>query len=159
MKISIAIGYVVVCIMGILSHYAFDYFDISYLKVIFPQNESIFEHLKLIFYPMILYMLVDLLVIRKNNEGAFKAYVTGILLALLFTIAAYYTYSGMIGKHIFGVDMAIYFLSIFIAFFYRYKKITLFTGLNSVIVFVIMLIIMVVFTFYPGNINFFLPLE
>lgn len=158
MKINIIVGYIVVVILGILFHYSYDYFDIPSLKVIFPQNESIFEHLKLLFYPVIIYMIIDLLIIRKYNELAFRSYITGLFLALLFTIASFYTYSGMIGNNFLFVDILIFLISILIVFYYRYKKITLFSGLSSILVFVILFGMMIIFTYYPSNINFFLPL-
>lgn len=157
MKLNIIVGYVVVVILGILFHYAYDYFDITYLKIIFPQNESVFEYLKLIFYPSLLYMFIDLLIVRKYNGQAFRCYTTGIFLAIIFSITSYYTYTGMIGIDYLYADILIFLMSIFIVFYYRYKKITLFSGLFSIIMFIIMFGLMIIFSLYPSNINFFLP--
>lgn len=146
--------YLLACIIGIGFHYAYDLLNIPYLKAIFPSNESIFEHTKLIIFPCILVMLLDLIIYKKRNF-VFSSYISGIIVAIVFMISAYYTYSGIIGANYMAVDIALFFISILIVFIYRYKKITLFEGANSVIAFVILIILVELFTFYPADINLF----
>ena len=93
-----------------------------------------------------------MLSIRSN---IFASYTSGIIVASIFMIASYYTYSGIIGRNIDWVNILIFFLCVAIIFFYRYKKITLFDGSNSVIALIVFLVIIEVFTFYPTNINLF----
>lgn len=154
-KLLLIIPYAIVCGLGILSHYAYDFFRMDALKAIFPSNESIFEHLKLFIFPSFLYMIFDIL-ISKNKERIFSSYVSGNIVASVFLISAYYTYSGIIGKSISLVNILIFFICVFIIFFYRYKRITLFDGANSVIAFIIFILIIEIFSFYPTNINLFI---
>lgn len=153
-KLNLILGYIVVCALGILSHFAFDFFKIDYLRAIFPANESIFEHLKLFIFPAFLYMLVDWIV-TKNKTGIFSSYISGVLVASIFMICSYYTYSGIIGEDNSIVNILIFFVCVLIIFYYRYKKITLFEGANSVIAFIVFLLIIEIFTFYPTDIHLF----
>lgn len=153
-KINLVIGYIVVCVLGVLSHFAYDFFKIEYLKAIFPSNESIFEHLKLFIFPSIIYMLADCL-FSKNKDGILSSYISGIIVASIFMICGYYTYSGIIGKDISYVNIAIFFVCVGIVFYYRYKKIALFEGANSAIAWIIFLLIIEIFSFYPTDIGLF----
>lgn len=155
MKIAnVIIGYVVASILGVLFHFAYDYFNIEVFKIIFPQNESIFEHLKLIIFPCLIYMIIDF-VISKDKTKILSSYISGILISCLLMIVGYYTYSGIIGDDNSIANIIIFFICIGIVFFYRYKKIALFDYMNSAIVLIIILIIIEIFTFYPPNINLF----
>lgn len=153
-KVNLIIGYIVVCTLGVLSHFAFDFIKIDYLKAVFPSNESIFEHLKLFIFPALLYMLVDI-VITKNKTGILSSYISGIIVASIFMICSYYTYSGIVGQDNSIINILIFFICVGIIFFYRYKKITLFEGANSVIALIVFLLIIEIFSFYPTDINLF----
>ncbi|MBQ3253766.1 MAG: hypothetical protein IJA65_04335, partial [Acholeplasmatales bacterium] len=84
MKIKdLIIGYIVVSILGVLFHFAYDFFKMDILKIIFPSNESIFEHTKLIIFPPLIYMIFDLF-IYKNRKGVFQSYVTGVIVGSIF---------------------------------------------------------------------------
>lgn len=148
------IFYIVIGALGVLFHFAYDLFNIPFLKVIFPANESIFEHLKLIVFPAIIFIIIDKLLFK---EETFKVNVFGIIISMITIVVLYYTYTGIIGQNYGIIDMLIYFIALFIFFFIRYKKITPFETTNSVIAFIIILIFIEVFTFYPLDIPFFIP--
>lgn len=154
LKLRFFIGLAVIGVLGVLFHFAYDLFNLSFLKFIFPYNESIFEHLKLIVFPSIIFMIFDI-IFSKNRGGIFSSYASGIIVSCVFMITAYYTYSGIIGKNIDFVNIIIYFFCVIIVMYYRMKKITLFDGANSVIAFIILLLLIEIFTFYPTDINLF----
>ena len=91
----------------------------------------------------------------NNKNYIFRSFISGIIVACVFMVSAYYTYSGIIGKNIDFVNIGLFFVSIAIVFYYRYKKITLFDSSNSVIAFIILILFIEIFTFYPANINLF----
>lgn len=153
-KINLLVGFVIVSVLGFVFHFAFDFFNNPWLKIVFAQNESIFEHLKLFIFPTIIYMLFDL-AFSKDKDFIFASYTSGIIVSSIFMISGFYTYSGIIGKDILAVDIGLFFLCVILIFYYRYKKITLFDGANSVIAFFVFIAIIELFTFYPANINLF----
>lgn len=56
-KISI-LSLVFVLILGTLNHFMYDWFSFTIVGLFTPVNESIFEHLKLTFYPFLLTCIV-----------------------------------------------------------------------------------------------------
>lgn len=152
-RINLVIAFIVISALGILFHYMYDWIGSPLLKAIFPSNESIFEHLKLIIFPTLIYMAIEKLIFK--DELIFPPYISGIVVASITMIASYYTYSGIIGADIPVVNIIIFFICVCIVLFYRYKKISIFDNTNSVIAFVILLCIIEIFSFYPPNINLF----
>lgn len=149
-------SYFIVCGLGVLFHFAYDILDVPFLKIIFPSNESIFEHMKLIVFPALLFTLFD--VLYTKDKDAFKVNMFALVVALIFQIGSYYTYSGIIGKNIDFVNISLFFISFMIYFYIRYKKITLFNRANSVIALIIIILLIEVFTFKPLDISFFEPI-
>ena len=49
------------------AHFFYDFFPNTLTSIIFPVNESIFEHMKLIFTSTLIYGLIDYLLLRINN--------------------------------------------------------------------------------------------
>lgn len=154
-KKTLVIGLAVVSVLGVLFHFAYDFFKISYLKAVFPSNESIFEHLKLIIFPTLIFIPVDYIISKDNRMNILSSYLSGIIVGCIFMVCAYYTYSGIIGFDVAWVNIAIFFVSVIIIFIYRYKKIALFDGANSAIAFIILLIIIEIFSFYPTDLGIF----
>lgn len=149
-KISI-IGFFVVSFMGVLFHFAYQYLPI----IIFPKNESIFEHIKLVVIPMSIYLVI-LLFISDNKIELFNSFITAILVEVLILVGGYYTYSGMIGENIDFVNIALFFIVVLSGFIIIYKKKTLFDLTNSVAVILIIYVLLVVFSLYPLDIPFFI---
>ena len=66
---KIIIFYLITVIIGTLSHFAFNTFNFdNILKVIFPINESTFEHLKLFFYPFIIISIIEGLIYKEKLD-------------------------------------------------------------------------------------------
>lgn len=49
------------------AHFFYDFFPNPLTAIFFPVNESIFEHLKIIFTSTLIYGLIDYLILRLNN--------------------------------------------------------------------------------------------
>ena len=152
MKWISIIGIVFVSIFGTLFHFAYDLIPIF----IFPMNESIFEHTKLIIVPMLLYFCLVLLFRIEDKKKIFSSFVTAILSGILIIVSGYYTYSGILGYDVDWINIIIFFISVISSFIIIYKKKTLFDFTNSVVVLGILLILMTLFSYYPLDIAFFI---
>lgn len=62
---------IIACILTFLlcfpMHFIYDYFPNSLFSIFFPVNESIWEHMKLIFSSYIFYGIFDYLLLKKNK--------------------------------------------------------------------------------------------
>lgn len=150
MKKLCIIGFIFVSLVGTLFHFLYDYVPIF----IFPKNESIFEHTKLIIIPMLIYYLI-VIMFKFDKVKLFCLFVKAILIGILVVVSCYYTYSGMLGYNVDFINIIIYFISVLAMFIVIYKEKTLFDFTNSVVVLIIILLAMIIFTYYPIDIAFF----
>ena len=79
-------------------------------------NESVWEHMKLLFWPMQLWAGAERAVLGGYSRGFWPAKALGILLGLALIPALYYTYTGALGVSVMWVDIAIFFVAAAAAF-------------------------------------------
>lgn len=116
------IGIVFVLITGSLAHFVYDWSGKNHIVGLFtPINESVWEHMKLLFFPMLIYSLVMLLRFRKKYSCISSALCFGILAGTLLIPFFYYTYTNILGKNVFILDIFTFILSVIIAFGLSYK--------------------------------------
>lgn len=153
-------GILFVLITGTLSHFFYQWTGNNFIAGLFtPVNESTWEHMKLIFFPMLLYSPVMIRKFKEHYPCMISSISFGILSGTLFIPIIFYTYTGVLGYNIFILDLITFALSDIIAFYIVYKfslscKIQDYTLLlwSTVFIFIICFIL---FTYYPPNIGLF----
>ena len=79
-KILAVIG---IFIISFLSHFAYEIFPNIIFSFIFPVNESIWEHMKILFTSTLLYGIIDYLLLKKynikHNNFPFQLYFTSLI--------------------------------------------------------------------------------
>lgn len=154
-------GFLFTSILGTFLHFLFDLSSQSAVAALVSAvNESIWEHMKLIYYPMLLVALAEYRFWGKNCQRFWCVKLAGIGLALLLIPVLYYTYTGISGVSVDWLNIAIFFLAAGAAFWMENK---LFQkeqacNLNAGAAFFLICTIGVVFTiltFYPPEIPFF----
>ncbi|MDE6660891.1 MAG: hypothetical protein K2J93_03580, partial [Anaeroplasmataceae bacterium] len=118
MKKLTIIGVLVVSILGTLFHFMYKWIPLF----IFPMNESIFEHCKLILFPFIIYYLCCLFFYKEDKSRLFSSFVSAILVAIGIIITGYYTYSGILGFDVDAVNIILYYVAVIVGFVLIYKK-------------------------------------
>lgn len=115
-------GIIFVIITGSLAHFFYDWTGENHIIGFFtPVNESIWEHMKLLFFPMLIYALFLISVFGKTYPGIIPSLCLGILAGTLFIPVFYYTYTYILGKDIFVLDITAFILSILTAFWISYR--------------------------------------
>lgn len=116
------IGIFFVLIMGTLSHFLYDWSRNYYIVGFFtPVNESIWEHMKMLFFPMLLFSLFIILKFKGTYTYITSSLCFGILTGTLLIPLFFYAYTSVLGKDSFILDIGIFILSIIIAFWLSYK--------------------------------------
>lgn len=151
MKKEALFGVFMVCAMGTLFHFIYEWIPIF----VFPQNESIFEHTKLVVFPFILYGTYYLIRYKEDRRASFSSLISAMVISIIIIITGYYTYSGFIGKNIDAVNIILYYIGVIAGFLFFYKKKTLFSFHNSIIYFIIIFIMIVVWSYFPPDLAFF----
>jgi len=109
-------GFAATSLGGTILHYLYDWTGRSLWVAPFSGvNESTWEHMKLLFWPMFLYAIVQLYFFR--DQGDFWCVkLRGTLLGLILIPVIFYTYNGAIGKSPDWLNIAIFFIVAAIAY-------------------------------------------
>ncbi len=156
-----AIGFVFITILGTLLHFCFDWSGkFTPLALFCAVNESVWEHLKLGFWPCLLFALFEYLVWGKNDKNFLVAKVLSLYTIPVLITFLYYAYTSITGTHNLIVDIAIFIFSVAAAQYVSYIVLTCGKDLSSwnKTVFMLLLIIIVafsLFTFCPPNLQLF----
>ena len=153
-----------VCIgAGVLLHFVYEWSEGNkFLGYISAVNESTWEHLKLLFYPVLWASVLQWLFKEKNDSKFIFARTVSLILGMLFIVIAFYTVSGITGKmnmpifniSIFVVSVIIVFLltRLIIKALFSVSKILNVLNLVAILVFIILF---TVWTYNPPSIPLF----
>lgn len=110
-------GFIFTGIMGVLLHFLFDWTGQSIIVAPFSAvNESIWEHMKLIFFPMFIFAFAESLYISKEYKSFWCVKLIGIVLGLVLIPVLYYTINGIFGKTPNWVNIAIFFVTVAVVY-------------------------------------------
>ena len=153
-------GFAVATFGGTILHFLYDWTGGSILVAPFSGvNESTWEHMKLLFWPLFLFALVQQLFFRdQKNYWCVK--LADILLGLLLIPVLFYTYNGVFGKSPDWINIAIFYTSAALVFLFEWWafKNGRLQCQNSRLAFAaicLIAILFVVFTFTPPQIPLF----
>ena len=112
-------GFAITAFGGTLLHFLYDWLSRAFWIAPFSGvNESTWEHMKLLFWPMLLFAAIQSRFFGERQDFiCIKA--RGILTGLLLIPVLFYTYNGAIGKSPDWVNITIFFISAAIAFVYE----------------------------------------
>ena len=115
-------GFLFVSVAGTFLHFLFDFTGQNIAAgLISAVNESIWEHMKLVFYPMLLFALAEYALMKGERAVLRCITLAGILLALLLIPVLYYTYTGILGFSADWFNITIFFLAAGAAYWLEYR--------------------------------------
>ncbi len=121
LKIEIIVT-VFVLLLGTLLHFVYEWSGKSLWIASFSAvNESVWEHLKLVFYPMLVTGIIEYFFVRKIANNYIEAKTIGIFSAISFIVISFFTYTGIIGENFFVMDILIFIISIILGEWISYK--------------------------------------
>lgn len=153
-------GALFVIVTGTLAHFLYDWCNNTAVVGLFtPVNESIWEHMQLLFFPMLLYAFLLIWRLKPTYPGIPSALYAGILAGTALIPLFFYSYTAVLGKDCFVLDLSTFFVSIFIAFWLSYrftlsKKMCRYTTLLRWLV-CILFILFMLFTYSPPALKIF----
>ena len=157
-----AAGFLFTSIAGTLLHFLYDWSGQSPLAAILSGvNESTWEHMKLLFFPMFLFALVEANVLGERHRNFWSAKLAGVLLGLALIPALYYTYTGITGINVDWVNISIFYVAAAAAYLLETKLLSRSRAYSSAaqlgaIAFLWLLAVaFVVLTWFPPHIPLF----
>lgn len=110
-------GFLFTGLVGTLLHFVYEWSGGSILTAAFSAvNESTWEHMKLLFFPMFLFSVAQVCVLGKNYPNFLAVRAVSTLAGLLLIPVLFYTYTGVLGFHVMWADAAVFFLAALGAF-------------------------------------------
>ena len=110
-------GFVFTAAAGSLLHFVYEWSGGSTLAAAFSAvNESTWEHMKLLFFPMFLFSVAQVIALGRQYPNVLAVRAVSTLAGLILIPVLFYTYTGVLGKNVMWVDVAIFILSALGAF-------------------------------------------
>ena len=112
-------GFAITALGGTLLHFMYDWLgEAMWIAPFSGVNESTWEHMKLLFWPMFIYAVIESFFFK--DYYSFRCVkLRGTLLGLLLIPVLFYTYNGAIGKSPDFINITIFFVSAAIAYVYQ----------------------------------------
>lgn len=153
------ISTIFIMLVGTLLHFTFKWSNGNSLVGTFSAiNESTWEHLKLLFFPMLISTIIGFFYKGKHIPNYLCSKVLGIILSMSFIVVFFYTYTGIIGMNISIIDISSFFLAVLLGQYVAYRKMELPFSCNKLVPIIILLVLylfFLVFTFFPPHIALF----
>lgn len=106
-------GWAFTVAMGSLLHFVYEWSGQNTTVAAFAAvNESVWEHMKLLAVPWIIWSAAAAVGLRNAEVPVFSARALGLLTGLAAIPTIYYTYTGVIGRHFLWADIAAFILSV-----------------------------------------------
>jgi len=156
-------GFIISIVLGVLLHFLYEWSNNNkYVAIFGPVNESLWEHCKLLFWPIFIYSIFEYFCIGKRYKNYLYAKMVSLYIGVFAIISLFYTYSGIIGQHYFVADMIIFVVSIFISQYLSYRIIVSHKEMDrffSFLLIIFLLLCFILFTYYPPEIQLFKDLK
>ena len=115
-------GFAVTSLGGTLLHFLYEWLgEAVWIAPFSGVNESTWEHMKLLFWPMFIYAIVQIFFFR-DRENFWCVKLKGTLLGLALIPVIFYTYNGVIGQSPDWLNIAIFFLAAALAYIYETRQ-------------------------------------
>ena len=116
------VGFAVTSLGGTLLHFLYDWLGgAAWIAPFSGVNESTWEHMKLLFWPMLIYAIVQSFFF-KGYENFWCVKLRGILLGLGLIPVLFYTYNGVVGKSPDWINIVIFFASAAVVYIYEARQ-------------------------------------
>jgi hypothetical protein len=147
--------------VGSLLHFVFAWSGNSPVVAPFGAvNESVWEHLKLAFWPATAWALLERAPLKTRVSNFWLGKAIGIILMPLGIFVLFYFYTFLLGDHVFLLNIAIFVIAVVLGQYVSYRLLTgdeRSPSLNvaAPALVVVLAILFIVFTFFPPEVGLF----
>jgi membrane-bound acyltransferase YfiQ involved in biofilm formation len=154
-------GIVFIIVFGSILHFTFEWSGSQAIVGVFSAvNESVWEHLKLGFWPAIVFALIEFKYLKKAPNNFVFAKTVGIYLIPVIIMVLFYSYTAILGESILVIDILTFVIAVIVGQLVSYRLLTGKTlpyNLDRVSLIALLLLglAFVLFTFYPPQLPMF----
>ena len=117
-----AAGFIFTGALGTILHFLYDWSNESLFTALFAAvDESIFQHMKLLFFPMLIFSFIQARFIKCSLQSFFGTKLVGITIGILMIPILYYTYTGALGVSADWFNIVIFFICAAFVYWLEYK--------------------------------------
>ena len=150
--------------VGTLLHFTYELSgENAFVAYFSATNESVWEHLKLIYWPYVIFSLFEYYMYGRERTDFVAARAASVITGLAFTVIFFYTYSGILGFNFFIADILTFVIADFLCCYVGYYLLknnamgSLSDSLKGLAVLVLLGICFVLWTTNPPNWGIFIP--
>ena len=153
-------GFAVTSLGGTILHFLYDWLgEAAWIAPFSGINESTWEHMKLLFWPMFIFAAVQSFFFRDRHDF-WCVKLRGILLGMALIPVLFYTYNGVVGKSPDWLNIAIFFVSAAIVYLCENRlfsagKLECRSPKISIAILCVIALLFVIFTFTTPRIGIF----
>ena len=155
------VGFIFTGVMGTLLHFLFDWTGGNAVVALFSAvNESIWEHIKLLYYPMLAFAFVEYACWGSEVPQFWCVKLLGVLTGIVLIPVIYYAYTGILGVSADWFNIAIFYLVAAAVFYLETKLFAKNTACpipwdRAFVILCLMGVLFTVLTFAPPKIPIF----
>eukprot|EP01083_Nonionella_stella_P010898 31001_1 len=158
------ISAVFVMVLGTLSHFTFDWYGCSetaFYAGFMPVNESVWEHMKMSYWPIVLFALIEFYFIRNHSHHVFLSKFVIFVVAAMIPTVGFYIYT-IWAHHNWIVDSILFYCGVITGHYLGHhilKKPTplpFWVAIVSALLMVVCSSIFIAFTYHPPNAPIFI---
>ena len=153
-------GFVFTSVFGTLLHFLYDWTNNTIMALFSGVNESVWEHMKILFFPMFIFALIQSKFFAKQYNNFWVSKLFGIFAGLLTIPLLYYTYKGALGVSADWFNILIYYIAAAISYLLEIKllksnKKFCFSSNIGLLFLCLLALLFMIFTFTPPRIPLF----
>ena len=123
-------------------------------------NESVWEHLKLGYWPLVFFTLIQYNFIKDEAKNIALAKLLGSLVIIGFIIVFFYSYTAILGEDLLFLDILSFVLAVVLAQLVSYKILTMkrlkkAVSIVSLVGLAIIGLLFILFTYFPPHLPLF----
>ena len=153
-------GFAATSLGGTLLHFLYEWLgEAKWIAPLSGVNESTWEHMKLLFWPMLVFAIVQSFFFRDRADF-WCVKLRGILLGLILIPTIFYTYNGVIGRSPDWINIAIFFVAAAISYIcetrlFNAERLRCRSPKAAIIALGLIALLFIVFTFNTPEIDIF----
>ena len=155
-------GFFSIVTVAIFWHYLYNWTGHStIIGFIAPVNESVWEHLKLGYWGILIFSAVEFTFVRNTIHNLFLAKASGVVVLSLTILAIFYSYTSITGYFILWIDISSFVAGAFLCQWLIFKlyftrSIGQLTEIAGIVFLLITGLLFAVFTSYPPDMPIFI---
>lgn len=155
------LGFFIIGSLGTLGHFLYNLSgENTFIGYFAPISESIWEHLKILFFPTLIFSALEYFLIKEKPNNYPFSVAASLIMGLISIVTIFYTYSGVLGFKVEWFNIAIYYISLLIMLFFKAVFLSLeirnrAVNLLSLIWFFVMSLMFIIWTYNPLDFGIF----